>query len=336
MTKNRKIIVLMVIAIVAIGIFIWWRMSPAQQQKARIAQAIKIMTTVWQDTVNKQNSSKFSISGNIVDDAGQPVDQVKVYIRQGYLREGGVSSQYISSTQVVNHEFKIDLSGGSSLNMDFSKSGYYNKNARFNLPRAGLTYSSDSVIAPNQKIVLERTGTLAKTRHKTQSFWIRNGEFTNLLIPELKSTESNTNLYLDLTKLRSGTIYLDVARGKNGKIIETIICNVTKRMGPRTMLLNMVGGNDDGFILINDRKISRFIDIKDAPESGYVKQMIFTLPDDLQKMFFFYYKFGAHYGKGKISSFSCDAYGKIYVDTELYQNIETSTDQKVRRNLRTK
>jgi len=340
---NKKIIVLgavIAIAIVAIGIFIWWRMSPAQQQKARMAQAVKIMTTVLQDTENKQNNSKFSISGTIVDDAGQPVDQVTVYIDRGYLRSGGVNSEYVHSTQTVNHEFTFDLSGGIGVSLHFHKEGYYDvSGVQFSLAHTNsLTsmYSGDAVIAPNQKIVLERKGTLAKYKHMSPGFFIKDENFTFFSIPEFDCDYRDKRPYTDLATLPAGTIYPNVGRDKDGKIIKVLIDKVGKgRLGPRTVLLNMIGGDNDGFILIKDRSIGKITDMKEAPESGYVKQMIFTLPEDINKTYFFYYKFGNRYGKGSTNRFSCTAYGEIHIGINIYQNIETSTDQKVRRNLRT-
>jgi len=344
MDKNKKIasiVAAVAVVIVAIGIFIWWQRSPAQQQKARIAQAVKIMTTVLQDTENKQNNSKFSISGTIVDDAGQPVDQVTVYISQGYLKDAGINSQYVHSTQVVNHEFKIDLAGGSSVYMEFYKKGYYRvKNVQFALARSkepSSVYSGNAVIAPTQKIVLERKGTLAKYSSINASFFISQEQFfTSYLISEMKRIGQEIS-FSKISTLPAGTIYPNVGHDKDGKIIKVLIDKVGNgRLGPRTVLLNMVGGNNDGFILIKDNSIGKITDMKEAPDAGYVKQMIFTLPEDLHNTYFFYYKFGSQYGKGWVSNFSCSSDGEIHISSMLYQNTETSSDLKVRRNLRTK
>lgn len=341
-TKKKIVMVIGIAVILLAGITAWvmWKLSPTEQEKSRLLNAAKIMNEMWNKSVDVQKRSKFTISGRIVDESGQPMDQVKVYISQGYLKNGGVSSSYTESWQVVDSNFKLELSGGSEVSLGFYKNGYYAvENKHYPLPRSTKTwgFSSNVVIADNQLIVLEPTGTLAKYKQSSPPLFIREEQkFTCYSVPLLKRDKSKEYSFAEIPDLPSGTIYPNVERDKNGKIIKVVIDNDIKRLGPRTVSLNMVGGDNDGFILLKESPSRGIIGLKEAPDSGYAKQMVFHWPEDMQKKFYFYYKFGNCYGKGLVNSFSCNAYGQIMIGLELSQNIEDSSDPQVRRNLRTR
>ena len=340
MTKKRKIIVTTVtLAIALVSLCLLW-MSPALQKQYQNMRAGQFLNIFWNNAVAAQNRSKFSISGTIVDDEGQPVDRVTVYITQGYLKDFGVSSEYVSTTQVVGHLFKFNFEGGVGISLSFHKDGYYDvNNVQFSLKQTKsivTPYSSEPVVVTNQKIILERKGTLAKVERFDTALYIEGEKFTSFSVPEVKRSKADANSYSMLKSLPAGNIYLDVGRDQEGQVIK-VIDNITKRLGPRTVSLNMTGDEtNDGFILITDPHIRKLINIKEAPEVGYnTKQLRFSLPEYKNKTYFFYYKFGIHYGKGRLIDLGCDANGLVIGSIELVQNTEESTDSKVRRNLRT-
>lgn len=326
-----------IILLAGIGILTLWKLSPADREKSRWRNAAKKIDAMWNKSLSLQSYSKFTICGKIFDDTGQPVDQVKVLITKGYFINLG-ESRYEDSSQTVNSDFKLALSGGSNVSLLFHKEGYYSEKVNFSLPlsKNTLIFSSNIVVADKQKIVLERTGTMAKYKDKSPALFIKNERtFTYYSVPLLKCTEKEYS-FTDVSNLQSGIIYPDIERDKDGKIVKVVIDKVTERMGPRTVTLNMVGGDNDGFIMLEEPPPNGMTSIKEAPEAGYVKQMVFHWPEDMKKIFYFYYKFGNSYGKGVANSFSCTASGEIMIGLELAQNIETSTDPQVHRNLRTR
>jgi hypothetical protein len=341
MTKKRKIIItsiIITIALAIIVILIFWNFFPKDQRKSRKLRGAKIIQKIFDSATSIAKKSKFTISGVIVDDAGNPVDKVKVSISQSYPKIFGTKSEDVDSKKVVNRNFNIELFGGAEITLDFYKDGYYSvTNKKISLPiskNSFVAFSSNTVKVDNLKIVLERHGKLARCKRKRFSFFIRKEKFfTSFSIPQLK--QDSKDIPFDIVKnLLSGTIYPDVERDENGNIMK--VPNNLGRMGPRTIYLNMVGREGDGFKLFNGIPHRGFIGIKDAPESGYVKQMVFHWPADMNKNNFFYYKFGDIYGKGVVRGFSCTSTGRIRIGIQVYQNIETDTDSKVRRNLRTR
>ena len=342
MTTPKKKIILVggvaVIILVCITAWVLWKLSPEEQKKSRMLNTAKKMNEMWNIALDIQKRSKFTISGKIVDDAGQPVDQVEVRISQGYLKNGGFSTSYTESQQIVNSDFKLDISGGSGVSLTFHKNNYYDvENLQYSLPQSKTTWGfSDNVVAAdNQRIVLERKGVMAKYKRKAPGLFMREEQnFTCYSIP-LLGTDYNKEYSFDkINSLPPGTIYPRVERDKDGKLVKVVVDNVgKKRFGPRMVSVNMIGGDKDGFIIIKESP-DDILSIKEAPESGYVKQMLFHLPEDMHKHYF-YYKFGNCYGKGIVRCFNCNANGEIMIGLELYQNIEDSSDLKVRRNLRT-
>jgi len=341
MTKKKKIVIIVgIVVILLAGIVVLWKLSPAERKKSRLRHAAKIMGEMWNKAVSLQSRSKFTISGKIVDDAGQPVDQVKIRISQTYLTNFGTSESDRDSQQTVNSDFNLELSGGSEVSLGFHKDGYYDiLNKHYPLPKSTTAwgFSSNVVAADNQLIVMERIGTLAKYKGRSHAFFIREENFfTCYSIPLLKRDESKKYSFADIPNLPPGTIYPNVERDEDGKIIKVVINKASGRLGPQTVSLNMVGGDDDGFIMLKGLPQRGLISIKEAPESGYVKQMVFHFPEDMQKKIYFYYKFGNRYGKGVADNFGCTAGGEIMIGSDLYQNTETSSDLQVRRNLRTR
>ena len=107
-------------------------------------------------------------------------------------------------------------------------------------------------------------------------------------------------------------------------------------MAPRTTYLNMVGKEGDGFIMFKGHPQRGMIGIKEAPASGYIKQIAFHCPEDMNKDIYFYYKFGDIYGKGVMDGITCSTSGQIRIGITICQNMETDLNPKVRRNLRTR
>jgi hypothetical protein len=340
MTKKRKIIISIIITVaIAIAfVLILWKYSPEQQRKSMMRRGAKIMQQEWQNALTVVKTSKFTISGKIVDDAGNPVNNVRVSISQSYPKKQFTESDSVRSTRIVSSNFKIELFGGAGVSLHFSKKGYYSvKNKCYSLPKSkGLSFfSTNTLKVDNQKIIMEREGKLARCKRYSTSFFIRKEKFfTSFFIPNL-GKDSKNRLFDQVKYLLNGTIYPDVERDKNGEIIKVKI-NISGRMGPRTTYLNMVGAEGDGFILFKGQPHRGIIGIKEAPVSGYVNQMVFHWPKDMNKDIYFYYKFGNIYGKGVMDGMTCSASGRIRIGIEIFQNIETDPAPKVRRNLRTR
>jgi len=336
MTKRKKTVTVLVIAIILLVVItacVLWKLSPARYASNKVDE-------MWNKSVAIQNHSKFIISGKIVDSNGQPVDQVKVYISKSYFINPG-QNRFEESVQTVNSDFKLELSGGSDVSLRFHKEGYYSvANVQYKLPLSKKIwgFSSNVVVSENQKIVLERTGTLAKYKETSPGFFIEGEQkFTCYSIPLLKTDYDKKYFFADIPNLPLGTIYPDVERDKDGKIIKIVIDKAgDKRLWPQTVSLNMTGGDNDGFVMLEKTPPRGMIGIKEAPETGYVKQMVFHFPENINKIFYFYYKFGNCYGKGVANSFGCSASGEIMIGLDLSQNNETSSDPQVRRNLRTR
>lgn len=336
--KKKYLIISIIIAflILAVIIFILWKYSPGWREKNKALIWSKTVNKMWQNTLAIVKKSKFSISGKIVDDEGSPVDDVRVSISQGYPKKFWDESDYVTSVRIVDSNFKIEVSGGSDISLTFSKKGYYNtSNKCYNLPKIknSLAYSTNILKVGNQKIIMDRQGKLARCKNYSATFFIREEKyFTTFSIPKRKKNFQNKPFAMT-KELPAGTIYPDAKRDKNGEIIKV---NIRGRMGPCITYLNMIGEESDGFKLFEGQPHRGIIGIKEAPASGYVKQMVFHWPEDMNKDIYFYYKFGNIYGKGKLTSLRCSASGEILMGFKLRQNTETDPAPKVRRNLRTK
>ena len=333
--KKKYLIISIIIIFLAILVFILLQYSPERQYKKRALIWSKTIDKMWKTALATVKKSKFSISGKIVDNNGNPVNDVRVSISQGYPKKFWDESDYVTSVKIVDSNFKIEVSGGSDVSLTFSKKGYYAINNKcYSLPRIknSLAYSSHILKVDNQKIVMDPQGKLARYKSYSATFFIRKEKyFTTFSISKREKNLQNKSFAI-AKELPSGTIYPDVKRNKDGEIIKI---NIKGRMCPRTTYLNMVGKQGDGFKLFNGKPHRGMIGIKEAPASGYVKQMVFHWPEDISRDIYFYYKFGDNYGKGKLTSLSCSASGEILMGFKLRQNVENDTDSKVRRNLRT-
>ncbi len=345
MNKKRKIIItvtLIIAVAVLLGGFLILFFA-GSNEKSRRRQFISIMQKKEKEFLPLTNNSKYIISGIIVDDNGEPVNNVKVRISQSFPVNFGLKNKLKNSTRVVNSNFEITLCGGACVSLGFSKNGYhsvFNKQFSVFRPKGELRNIANPVKTldvKNVKIILDKVGPIAKIKKVRFSLFIKKEcYFTSFSVPAFELSKKDCQ-YNNISSLNSGMIYLDFKRNKAGKMIKTKINNVGNgRLGPATTYLKMIGGEDCGFKLFEGDPRRNLIGIKEAPEAGYVKQLVFNWPKDMRKEIPFYYKFGKIYGKGIMNSASCNSSGKIRMGFSFYQNIETNSDPMVRRNLRTK
>ncbi len=338
---NKKIVVGVVVAaciLAGIVILLLWNYLPPTQREKGKNELRKEFYRTLNSYIAKAKKSKFTIKGKIVDEKGAPVNDVTVHILQECPRLDGSSRDNINSKRTIDSNFCLELFGGLSVRLDFYKDGYHGvENKKFNLKQSGgdLTDSSTVLNVDNLTIVMEPYGKLAKTKRINNPFFITNEKyFTSYSIP--KQERTNNVSYEKVKNLSLGTIYPDAERNNNGDIKKIAIDKVTERLGPRTTYIKMAGGKGDGFFVYKNNPARGIISIQEAPEAGYVKQMKFNWPEDINKEIYFCYKHGNIYGKGVIHSLSCSSDGRIKIGITFYQNVETSSDPRIRRNLRTR
>jgi len=291
------------------------------KQEARYAQLLSEINIF-------NSSSRFDISGEIVDENGKPLDDVLLDLN--FSRAKGWDSEDWKSKVKSGSSFSIKKSGYTGLDVEFLKAGYFSEKRFYSSRGVGepkSKYLKDNVYSQHdEKIVLRAIGKLAKLE-----------EFDGHLIELAKD---KTQKIFDLSNLKftifpldptipiKKFIKLDFERDQTGKIL--MIQDPRKRLIPKIMTVKYVSDDvNNGFIIMGNQKDYSYLTT--APETGYTVKEI-KVPYECQRIYF-YYRNGDNFGKGYVSSASASPeYGENRVFLNVMQNNEPATNEK--RNLR--
>jgi len=291
------------------------------KQEARFSQLLSEI-----NIFNK--SSRFDISGEIVDENGKPLEDVILDV--DFSRPKGWESEDWKRKVKSGSSFSIEKSGYTGLNVEFQKVGYFSEK-RFYSTRVGSEpkskYLKDNVYSQHdEKIVLRAIGKLARLEKI-------GGQLKNLSKEKTQrvfdlSTLKFVIFPLDKTIPIKKFIQLDFERDQSGKIM--MIQDQNKRLIPKIMTVKYVSDDvNDGFIIVGAPK--DFSYLTTAPETGYTLKEI-KVPYGSPDIYFFYSN-GDNFGKGCVSSASASPeYGENRVFLDIMQNKETNPNEK--RNLR--
>ena len=321
----RKI--LLFIACICSALLIW-----AVDKSADIQNAQEEMNKMTQDASKKILLNRFIIEGNIVDDAGNPLNDVQLQITQS-IKLGLLGSKESKSTKVLISDFSLELSGCTQVYLTFSKDGYFvvsNKSYDINNPEKGQEKTGNTLIAKKQKIILQKIGKIA--RYKSFNPSLKLYPDNKLSIFELDNFYTIKNYSAESLKnsIPPNSFYLSVERDPSDNIIK-VLNRGNNREVPKVIYLNFNCSKNDGLIIVKD--VTDIKMLKEAPADGYnIKQIVFSAQEDLiNNNIFFYYKAGNSYGKGSIDSISYSGSGLLKVGLQLMQNNEK--DPKEKRNL---
>ena len=291
------------------------------------------MNNVVQAASKKILSNTFIIEGNIVDDAGNPLNDVQLQITKS-INLGFLGSKEFKSTKVLTSDFSLELSGCTQIYLTFLKDGYFivsDKSYDINNPENGQKKTGNTLIAKKQKIVLQKIGKIARYKYSNPSLKLYPDN--KLTIFELNDFYSIKDYSAESLKksIPANSFYLSVERDSSGNIIK-VMNRGKNREVPQVVHLNFNCRENDGFIIVKDVNDIRML--KEAPTEGYnTKQITFSAKDDLiNSNIFFYYKAGDFYGKGSLESISYSGSGLLKVGLQLMQNNEDAPGEK--RNLK--
>jgi hypothetical protein len=300
--------------------------SQTLQQKKDMAKLKKVLG----DIERRNKSGSFLISGKVVDEKGNPLDNVRVRITKSISR-GFLESKERSHNKTVDGIFLLNEQGCNNIYLDFYKKGYFVTHKYYGIrmkPQKDISVSGNLVTAKNQIFVLREIGKLAKLRSKDRKYFLdpisQKQDIMDLI--SFKKVEVKT-----IKNIKSKKYFcLSVKSDAGGKPI-MIFDQRTKKMVPEKIFLNYISNNkNDGLIIVDNARDMR--DLPTAPEKGYVKKRVPLILNIYSNPFvFFYYKNGNTYGKVWVRNTSYIR-GKIKSIFLTKENIET--DPKEKRNLR--
>lgn len=280
----------------------------------------------------------FHLSGKVIDENGQPLNDVKIEVAKSTFRFPYVEVPPNEETIIVNGSFNLNAENVHAIHLIFSKQGYYNEKRDFLLrrtPEEDEKYRAGAVIHPKLNkedinIILEsRAGAVDLIRYNEVIEFADQGNGVAMNLNRSHSTHASllpfkqinielllTNtLYFTADRSADGKIVTQPKRRKSSEIIDSIATNVT-------LVLNSPGG---GFVPFTPnpqietpnaqiesgeaRAKPPFRQMKQAPEGGYTRTL--TLNQEFLDRrlastgsefdsLFFYFKTTNKYGKGKI------------------------------------
>ena len=132
--------------------------------------------TVYQIRLYRALQRDFIVTGEIVDDAGQPVEDVTFRITKSTTKVGGWGFRYEEAKLTIPSRFELHVDGASHLRLSFWKKGYYVEMGSV-VDRDEDTYNAKVLMEAFQKdrfprrivrrhlrIVLERQGKLTRLK----------------------------------------------------------------------------------------------------------------------------------------------------------------------------
>jgi len=268
------------------------------------------------------NSSSIYVSGIIVDDSGNPLNDVELELN--FSRPKGWESEDLTRKFISNSKFFITQAKYTGLTVYFRKKGYFEERM-FYSTRISSKYLKNGIFSKtDEKIILREIGKLAKLKkvEKLLEYDWKNKRKTFFNM----STMTLETLPVDDVIKAKKYIYLDFERDKDGNVLTTK--NYNNEPIPKAFIIRYVSDDKkDGFIVERDKK--DFSYLPEAPAVDYNQKEI-IVPLKSQDIYF-YYRNGDKYGKGALLS-PYTSYGKSRIWLHLFQNNETAPKEK--RNLR--
>ena len=264
------------------------------------------------------DSSSIDVSGIIVDDSGNPLNDVELELN--FSRPKGWEGERFTRKILSNSQFFIKQAKYTGLTVYFRKKGYF-EGKKYYSTQYPSKYLKNGVFSKiDEKVVLREIGKLAKLKiiEKLLKYDWKNKKktFYNM------ETMSLETLPADGVINAKKYIYFDFELDKDGNVLTTK--NFNNEPIPKTFIIRYISDNkNDGFIIKGTEK--NFSYLPEAPTSDYDKKEI-IVPHGSHNIYF-YYRSGDDYGKGALKS-PFSSYEESRVWLYLYQNIETDTKEK--------
>lgn len=108
------------------------------------------------------DKSKVIVTGNIVDDVGNPLDDVQVeYV---YSKPVGFKNVYFRKKIKSSRTFSMEQEGYTNLILYFQKEDYVSEKRFYTTQRMNTSNKNDLVLRINEKIVMQKIGISAKIK----------------------------------------------------------------------------------------------------------------------------------------------------------------------------
>lgn len=294
-------------------------LSDEEVKKGMMARQEAQYKRVLEAQKTTASSSKMNISGMIVDDNGNPLNDVELELV--FSRPKGWESEVLKKKSLCSGTFDITQSGYTGLTIYFHKNGYFRETIFYNTIKPSEYQGNDGFVKADEKIVLREIGKPAKLKKIDKKLIYNFKDKTHMIcdLSDLTRKTLSINKNIDSPKY----IYLDFEQDKEGKII--MITDEYRGTIPKTLIVRYVSDdNNDGFIIKGNQKNLTYL--TSAPDVNYTVKEI-KVPYGAEPIYF-YYKNGDKYGKGYVG-FANSAYQESRVALHLLQNNETDPNEKM-------
>lgn len=316
-----KKLLLMVFGMVFLGITILAQ-SDEEVKKGMMGRQEAQYKRVLEGQNATNISSKMNISGIIIDDNGNPLNDVE--LKLVFSRPKGWESDVLKKKITSNSQFSIKQSGYTGLTLYFYKKGYFRETFFYNLMQPSKYQGKDGFIKTDEKVILREIGKQAKLKKFDKKLIYNFKDKTHMIcdLSDLTRKTLSINKNIDFPRY----IYLDFEQDHDKKIM--MIEDEYRGIIPKTIIVRYFSyDKNDGFIIKGTQKNLTYL--TSAPDVNYMVKEI-KVPYDAAPIYF-YYKNGDNYGKGYVG-FANSAFQESSVSLHLMQNIET--DPKDKMNLR--
>jgi hypothetical protein len=285
------------------------------------------MYTQMMNRITDADKRDFVVIGTIVDQDGNPLDEVDVQLFSSVSVAFGKSHDVKVAEGKVNKEFRYEVSGVHSVSLSFRKSGYYSELDVFVSPEAdgerqllavhGLPLGPAGVYTKALPIVLEKVrefGHLVNSGERIEHF--ADGRRNAVVFDErwnLKKVEVAAGD--DINSLHHG---FSITGVPNDQRFESTKVRGQSRDYERTVPkdgVELVIHDDHGGIVLHRPKLVRADALRwvldrmpEAPENGYQRRLIVTA-DELASGVYFFFKTAGRYGKGCLTQMEVTADG---------------------------
>lgn len=263
-------------------------------------------------------SSKMNISGIIIDDNGNPLNDVELEFN--FSRAKGWESESLNKKVVSKSRFSFTQSGYTGVTVYFRKKGYFSETRFYGTYQASKYLKNKTYTQTDEKIVLREKGKFAKIDIFDKKLKYSFSKKTKGIcdVSNLSYETFPIDKKIDCSKY----IYLDFERNQDGEIIMTQ--NHLGHLIPKGPIVRYFSkDSNDGFILVEPPKDITYLTT--APDTAYnIKEI--KIPYGIDRIYF-YYRNGKSYGKGFVG-YANSAFQESRVTLYLMQNNENDPNEK--------
>jgi hypothetical protein len=252
----------------------------------------------------------FLAKGIVVDEGGQPLNDVKLTITR---TTHGCWGRDDDKKEILNINGKFDIKASriNTLFLEFYKNGYYietlalTRNSPIEYKNLYTSTFENGVITANDiKVVMRAKGITAKMDRIKENLTYNETGSGSVINFDTKNVETIKDIS-DMKNLPENCIYVYTERTADGKIdvikpkSKINDPNVDNDVYPKKITFK-TSDPEGGFIIFHNKKGDAYQYMKEAPATGYQNEMIFNVEygEDIPIEVYFYFKSKGQYGKG--------------------------------------